>query len=144
MGTLRFLPSLPWMYKPSSFSRSSEASGVPAIRDRGESSIASVVPRDDRFLVRRLTPSAVGASDEAREATLSFRRTLPFLLRLLSLLGFTTPFAASRRSFSFINSAPLLGTVRLRRLLPMLSALLCATGTARSAVLVLNGRAEKS
>src|SRR5580700_6091115 len=104
------------MNKPSSFSLSSVASGVPAARDFGESWTLSAVAREDRFLARRLTSSATAASEDAREATLSFRRTLPLLLRLLSLRGCFTPFVASRRSLSPPTSAPLVGTVRLRRL----------------------------
>src|SRR5271170_702572 len=116
------------MNKPSSFSLSSAASGVPAARDLGESCTLSPVAREDRFLARRLTSSATTTSEDAREATLSFRRTLPFLLRLLNLRGCFTPFVVRRRSISPPTSAPLVGTVRLRRLRATLSSVLCSTG----------------
>src|SRR5271156_2262101 len=132
------------MNKPSSFSLSSVASGVPTARDFGESCTLSAVAREDRFLERRPISSATTASEDAREATLSFRRTLSLLLRLLNLRGCFTPFVANRRSLSLLTSAPFAGIVRLLRLLAMLSFLLCSTGTARSAVLILRGREAKS
>src|SRR5436190_8153011 len=111
------------MYRPSSFSRSSDASCVPAAFGFGDSNVGSG-PTRDRFLARRLTSSTRTGSDDVRDATLSFRRVPPFLLMLLSLRGDLTPFTGSRRSMSFGTSVPRDGIVWLRRLLPTLSIFL--------------------
>src|SRR5579871_1943897 len=101
------------MYNPSSFSRSSAASGVPSGLVLGESSRPSAVPRDDRFRLRRTFSSPTGASDDAREATLSFRRESLRLLRLLSLLGFPASETVVGTSTSWVVWI-WTGTVKLR------------------------------